>query len=64
MLFYTKRVDKKNVIITSTDGKELCKFKDNKLETDDKKLISLLKNKNKYPWIFWDDEKVVEEKLN
>lgn len=64
MLFYTKTIDKKNVKLVNSEGKDICKFSDGILETENKKLISILKNKKKYPFIFWDEEVNEDNKEN
>lgn len=69
MLFYTKQRRYSNIKIADSSGKDICKFTPvsktrGHFETNNAKIITILKNKNKYPWIFWDDEAVKEEKLN
>ena len=52
MIFYTEGRKWKNVSIASRDGKKvIAKFVNNKFVTDDNSLISLLSNKDKYPFI-------------
>jgi hypothetical protein len=62
MIFYTKKRRYRNIKLTNKEGKDICKFEkisktSGKLETKDPKLIKLLKDKNKYPFIYWDEEK-------
>lgn len=61
MLFYTKHRKDRNVKLVDAKGKDICQFtpvsKDRgELETTDTKLIALLKNKDKYPFIFWTEK--------
>lgn len=61
MLFYTNHRKYRNVKLVNKEGKDICQFKPvskdrGELETNDTKLIALLKNKDKYPFIFWTEK--------
>ena len=62
MLFYTDKVQYKNIKLVDTSGKDILQFKNNVFETNDKKLIALLKNKNKYPFVKWDESRDTPKK--
>lgn len=56
MLFYTEKKRYKNIKLVDKDAKDICKFENYEFETKDAKLIKLLKDKNKYPFIYWNEE--------
>lgn len=70
MLFYTKQRRYRNIAISNKDGKKICKFKPasnermekrGELITKDAKIIKLLKDKTKYPFINWYEEETEKE---
>jgi hypothetical protein len=60
MLFFTKRIKYKNIKLVNQQGKDICQFRNFRFETEDKRLIKILSDKNKYPWIF----SIESEKIN
>lgn len=73
MIFYTTKRRYRNIKLTNKDGKDICKFEpvsktSGEFETKDAKLIKLLKDKEKYPFISWVEEKETkketDEKIN
>lgn len=57
MLFYTEGERYKNIKLVSSNGKDILKFENNKYETEKKSEINLLQNKQKYPFVKWEEVK-------